>query len=244
MTRSASADCRPRQRDRGRAVAGSSGKLSMRVAPSMLVLATVALTVGCSSTASVEPSASTPSPPAAAVSSVVQTEEPDALSGAPDRPAPAPDAPAASAETDHSSVAALHAQGVDHQVGDYRLRMNTFTADATSTVLAFSQFNQPPSEGAYALATWTVTYTGTTEGAPYADLATAVMGADGVQYEHNRCSAVIKDGLFVEARVLNPGGTLNFSTCYDAPPEALTGATAVRAGTFLRTDRVDWSTRT
>ncbi len=93
------------------------------------------------------------------------------------------------------------------------------------------------------MATWKVTYTGTTEGTPWLELATAVMGADGVQYEHSACSAVIKDGLMTKARVLNPGGTMTFATCYDAPRKALARATAVRAGTTERTDRVDWSIR-
>jgi hypothetical protein len=121
--------------------------------------------------------------------------------------------------------------------------MDSFTPDATAAVRSVNQFNQPPTEGAYAVATWTVTYTGSEEGTPWIELMTAVMGADGVQYEHTKCSAVVKNGLMTTMRVLNPGGKFSFATCYDAPREALAGATAVRAGTLNRTDRVDWSTK-
>jgi hypothetical protein len=174
---------------------------------------------------------------------VPQASAPEPNASGLDRPAPPAGASAAPADADHSSVAALHAQGVYHQVGDYRLQMDSFIPDATAAVQSVNQFNRPPSEGAYAVAAWTVTYTGSDEGTPWIELATAVMGADGVQYEHNKCSAVVKNGLMTTMRVLNPGGTFSFATCYDAPPKALAGATAVRAGTLNRTDRVDWSTK-
>jgi len=160
-----------------------------------------------------------------------------------DRPAPAVGAPAFTAEGDHLDVAALHAQGIDHQIGDYRVQMDSFTPDATAEVMGANQFNREPEEGAYAIARWTVTYTGAAEGNPWMDIQTAVMGADGVQYASNQCAAVIEDGLMTEVRTLNPGGVYTFAVCYDAPAAALQSATAVRAGTLQRTDRVDWSMR-
>jgi hypothetical protein len=111
--------------------------------------------------------------------------------------------------------------GVPAQVGDYQVTVSAVELDATATVAAANDFNEPAT-GQYVITELTVTYTGTEEGMPGFDLTAVLHGSDARQYSDTECSAVLPDDA-MDAPTLNPGGSDTFQFCMDVPPTALTG---------------------
>lgn len=111
--------------------------------------------------------------------------------------------------------------GVPAQVGDYRVSVDAVELDATATVAAANDFNDPPA-GQYVLVQLTATYTGDTEGMPGFDLTAVFHGSDARQYSDTECMAVLPDDA-MDAPTLNPGGTDTFQFCMDVPPAAIAG---------------------
>ncbi|GAA2022675.1 hypothetical protein WDZ16_12825 [Pseudokineococcus marinus] len=110
--------------------------------------------------------------------------------------------------------------GTERPVGDYRVTLLSLDPDATDEAVGGNFFNEPPTNGAYAIARVRATYTGNDEGNVSYDTSMHVNGTDGVQYTDYDCAATLEDGVY-SAPTLNNGGTAEFSLCFDVPPGAL-----------------------
>jgi hypothetical protein len=108
------------------------------------------------------------------------------------------------------------ALGESARVGDYEVTVTAFTADATDEVLTDNEFNEEPSNGVYATATFDATYLGDDEGTPGFDLSAALV-IDGVQHADYECNAYV-DGDAIEAPTLENGGSVSgLVFCFDHP---------------------------
>ena len=104
-----------------------------------------------------------------------------------------------------------------------------FTAEASAAVAAAHQFNEPPSNGQYALARVEAVYRGTEVGTAF-DLTVRLFGADNRVHSEYDCTAVEPDPLSDQPDVTD-GGSMVGNVCFDIPAEALPGLASVE--TFL-----------
>lgn len=107
------------------------------------------------------------------------------------------------------------------RVGDYEVTAS-ITLDAAGQVQAENQFNEPPSNGAYAIVDLNVTYVGNEEGTPGFDLSVVMQGGNGVQYKDSECGASLSPGPY-EAPTLTNGGSTPVRFCLNYAPEAVDG---------------------
>ena len=98
-------------------------------------------------------------------------------------------------------------------VGDYEISVVAYESDATNTVLAYNQFNEPPAdpEAVFSLITLSITYVGDESGEPWIDLIWSSVGASNVSADSLECTTYPND-LF-EAGELFPGGTVESNIC-------------------------------
>lgn len=109
--------------------------------------------------------------------------------------------------------------GETQTVGDYEVTLVAFDKDATDAVMAMNDFNEPPSNGAYATAEFEVTYIGDTEGDPGFELKFVVV-ADSRQIAGFDGECITERPAF-DMGTLENGGTADFVECYDVDPETI-----------------------
>jgi hypothetical protein len=118
--------------------------------------------------------------------------------------------PPAEASTEDAPI------GTTRTVGDYEVTVTGFTADATEAVMAENPFNDPPTNGQYALVTFDVTYVGEDDGDPGMDLS-AVLVTSGVLHADFDCMAFAPGDAF-DAPTLQAGGSASgLAFCLDHP---------------------------
>jgi hypothetical protein len=112
--------------------------------------------------------------------------------------------------------------GTEQSLGDWKVTVVSFTGDGTAQVMADNSFNEPPTNGTYALVRVRATYVGTETGSPSFAFTVGYLGSDAIFYE--QCNAVEPDPLFLQPDV-STGGTVEGNVCIDMPPAVLgTGA--------------------
>lgn len=134
--------------------------------------------------------------------------------------------------------------GESARVGEYTVAVTKVNPTANKVVARTNEFNEPPKNGRYVIATLDVTYSGEEEGDPWADLASKFVGSDSKQYDSSACEAVVPDAA-VDVPTLNSGGQAKYKICYDVPPDSINGAKLFvdDSAAFDNDSRVYWSVR-
>lgn len=135
--------------------------------------------------------------------------------------------------------------GQEAKVGsDYSIAVTKVKLNADQAVKRANEFNEPPKNGRFVIATLDATYTGGDEGEVWADLEATFAGSDNRQYDASSCEAVVKDAM-VDVPTLNNGGEATFKVCFDVPPEATDeGSIFVdETAAFDNDSRVYWEIR-
>lgn len=129
--------------------------------------------------------------------------------------------------------------GEAQTVGDYEVTLVAFEKDATDAVMAMNEFNEAPSNGAYATAEFEVTYIGDTEGDPGFELKFVVV-ADGRQIADfdGECTT---DRPAFDMGTLENGGTADFVQCYDVDQETIERMFVEDTLSFDDAGRATWS---
>lgn len=128
--------------------------------------------------------------------------------------------------------------GETQTVGDYEVTLVSFEADATDAVMAMNEFNEQPTNGAYATAEFEMTYVGDTEGDPGFDLSYVVVAdARQVTDSDGTCTT---DRLAYEIGTLETGGSGSFVECYDVDPATIERIFVEELISFDDDGRVTW----
>lgn len=100
-------------------------------------------------------------------------------------------------------------------IGDYDLTVVAVERDATDTVMATNQFNEPPGpDEQFFMVRVSATYTGDETGLPFLDLDFKAVGANNTSYSHliNYCGVIPDDPTLISE--IFPGGTVEFNICW------------------------------
>jgi hypothetical protein len=144
-----------------------------------------------------------------------------------------------------SAEAQTLAIGESAKVGsEYTVAVTKVNPKANRVVARANEFNEPPKNGRYIVATLDVTYSGKDDGDPWLDLASKFVGSDAKQYDSAACEAVVPDAA-VDVPTLNGGGQAKYKICYDVPPDAIDGGKLFveESAAFDEDSRVYWAIR-
>jgi hypothetical protein len=131
--------------------------------------------------------------------------------------------------------------GSEQKVGDWKVTVTGFTADATAAVAAANQFNEPPTNGTYSLVRVRATYDGDGSGSAGFAFTVGYLGSDAVFYEG--CSGAIEPEPMYEQPDVARGGTVEGNFCIDIPTAVLgTGAVYVEDFFSFDDSRTFWKT--
>ncbi|MGD8151063.1 hypothetical protein [Ornithinimicrobium sp. Y1694] len=131
--------------------------------------------------------------------------------------------------------------GDEFEVGDWTVKVNSVEEDATETILAENQFNEPPSEGnQFMLVNIDATYNGDTSGTAYWDLRPTFVTGTG-----NTAGGQLSDmcgsypgNLMYEGEQF-PGSTVTGNLCVSFPSDQVDGAMMItEVMDFDNNDRV------
>ena len=108
--------------------------------------------------------------------------------------------------------------GTTAAIGEgWLLRVDSFVPDATATVLAAGEFNEPPLDGQqYALARVSATYSGPDANAELFDLDVGAIATDETEVDMFSCDAEVPDELDILAEVPR-GATVSGNVCLVLP---------------------------
>jgi hypothetical protein len=166
------------------------------------------------------------------------TEEP-----ADDEPA-GTDEPDATDDDDEDTGAAAGALGTRDaplelgtviEMGEWTVAVTEVTLDATDTVMAENEFNDPPVEGRqFVLFRVEATYAGDDSGDPWLDFSWAIVGSGGNTFggaSFDDYCGVIPDALDERGETF-PGGSVEGNVCVSAASDQLEGGTILVEETF------------
>jgi hypothetical protein len=147
-------------------------------------------------------------------------------------------------DKEESAKAKTLSIGESAKVGEYTVAVTKVNLKANQVVARTNEFNEPPKNGRYVIATFDVTYDGKEEGDPWLDLASKLVGSDAKQYDSSACEAVVPDAA-VDVPTLNGGGQAEYKICYDVPPDAINGGKLFvnESAAFNNDSRVYWALR-
>lgn len=105
-------------------------------------------------------------------------------------------------------------------VGEWRVSVDSVDFDATATILAQNQFNDPPDSGySYVLVTLEATYEGSETGDPWFDIRGKVLGAARIAHEgfESYCGVIPND--FTAVGDVQAGTTVVANMCWSVPTD-------------------------
>ncbi|WP_064441985.1 hypothetical protein [Hoyosella altamirensis] len=130
--------------------------------------------------------------------------------------------------------------GETARVGDWEVAFNNTALDATATVLAENQFNDPPADGRqFAMGDVTVAYIGESTGTPWLGLSFKMLGSAGNTFgDGMQDSCGVIPNPIDDHGELFPGAMATGNVCTSVPSDQVEGAVWIVEPSFSRDGRV------